>query len=132
MKDKKLNSFISRNPSGQRGKRKRAAQAESSPRKLKVRNRSRFCRFLAVSPFSKPHYVSHTVGDHTSLLALIEKRFLSLDDNETNEDARPHLTRRDLHANTLEDLFDFEHSPSLDTAIVPAAPPAKDCTPVPH
>jgi hypothetical protein len=28
-------------------------------------------------------------------------------------------------------LFDFEHSPSLDTAIVPAGPPAKDCTPVP-
>src|SRR5437899_11317776 len=90
---------------------------------------------VAVSPFSKPHYVSHTVGDHTSLLALIEKRFLSLDENETNGDGdnngRPHLTRRDQHANTLEDLFDFEHSPSLDTAIVPAAPPAKDCTPVP-
>src|SRR6184192_1658302 len=36
--------------------------------------------FIAVSPFSKPHYVSHTVADHTSLLALIEKRFLSLAD----------------------------------------------------
>ena len=24
---------------------------------------------IAVSPFSKPHYVSHTTGDHTSLLA---------------------------------------------------------------
>jgi len=33
-------------------------------------------RFIAVSPFAKPHYVSHT-GDHTSTLALIEKRFLS-------------------------------------------------------
>src|ERR1700732_1072269 len=33
--------------------------------------------FVAISPFSKPHYVSHTIGDHTSLLALIEKRFLS-------------------------------------------------------
>ena len=91
--------------------------------------------FMAVSPFSKPHYVSHTVGDHTSLLALIEKRFLSLDENETNGDGddngRPHLTRRDQHANTLEDLFDFVRSPSLDTAIVPAVPPAKDCTPVP-
>src|SRR5262249_7275929 len=31
--------------------------------------------FIAVSPFSKPHYVSHTVSDHTSLLAFIEKRF---------------------------------------------------------
>ena len=33
--------------------------------------------FMAISPFSKPHYVSHTVADHTSLLAFIEKRFLS-------------------------------------------------------
>ena len=91
--------------------------------------------FLAVSPFSKSHYVSHTVGDHTSLLALIEKRFFSLVEDQATGDgddqARQHLTRRDLHANTLEDLFDFEHSPSLDTVIVPAAPPAKDCTPVP-
>jgi phospholipase C len=27
--------------------------------------------------FSKPAYVSHTVGDHTSILAFIEKRFLA-------------------------------------------------------
>ncbi len=69
---------------------------------------------MAISPFSKPHYVSHTVGDHTSLLALIEKRFFS---------PRPHLTARDRHAHTLEDLFDFNHSPSLDTQ-VPNAPTA--------
>jgi ArsR family transcriptional regulator len=30
--------------------------------------------FIAISPFSKPHYVSHVIGDHTSMLALIEKR----------------------------------------------------------
>ncbi|HEU0239298.1 MAG TPA: alkaline phosphatase family protein [Micromonosporaceae bacterium] len=29
---------------------------------------------LAVSPFAKPSYVSHTVTDHTSILALIETR----------------------------------------------------------
>jgi phospholipase C len=73
--------------------------------------------FIAVSPFSKPHYVSHTVGDHTSLLALIEKRFLSLG----GEGERPHLTARDQHAHTLEDMFDFNHSPSL-TAAIPTAP----------
>ena len=72
--------------------------------------------FIAVSPFSKPHYVSHTVGDHTSILALIEKRFLGLDG-----DARKHLTKRDLHAATLEDMFDFDHSPSL-SATIPTAP----------
>jgi phospholipase C len=32
---------------------------------------------IAVSPFSRRHYVSHTVGDHISLLAFIEKRFMS-------------------------------------------------------
>jgi phospholipase C len=75
---------------------------------------------IAVSPFSKPGYVSHDVGDHTSLLALIEKRFLR---------GGAHLTRRDQHASTLEDLFDFERSPSLDTPVGLAAPPVKDCTP---
>jgi phospholipase C len=81
--------------------------------------------FMAVSPFSKPHYVSHTTGDHTSLLAFIEKRFLSFDD----EEGRLHLTRRDQHANTLEDMFDFEGSPSLNTPVGQAFPPANDCTP---
>jgi phospholipase C len=67
---------------------------------------------IAISPFAKPHYVSHMVGDHTSLLALIEKRFFS---------PRVHLTARDQHAHTLEDMFDFEHSPS-QAAQVPDAP----------
>jgi hypothetical protein len=67
----------------------------------------------------------HTVGDHTSLLAFIEKRFLSFDD----PDERLHLTSRDQHANTLEDMFDFERSPSLNTAVGQASPPASDCTP---
>jgi len=94
--------------------------------------------FLAISAFSKPHYVSHTVGDHTSLLALIEKTFMSTsasrtdddeDDDADDSDARPHLTKRDQHANTLEDLFDFDGSPSLNTQIGVALPPADDCTP---
>ncbi len=79
--------------------------------------------FIAVSPFSKPHHVSHTVGDHTSMLAFIEKRFLGVG-------GRPlHLTRRDEHADTLEDLFDFDRAPSLDAEVGRAAPPAADCTP---
>jgi phospholipase C len=76
--------------------------------------------FIAVSPFSKRHYVSHTIGDHTSMLALIEKRFMP---------KGTALTQRDRHADTLEDLFDFDHSPSLDVALTQAAPPAQDCTP---
>ena len=92
--------------------------------------------FLAISPFSKPHYVSHTVGDHTSLLALIEKTFMTSSagknedaDDEDKDVAHPHLTKRDQHANTLEDLFDFDRSPSLNTAVGVALPPAADCTP---
>jgi phospholipase C len=86
--------------------------------------------FIAVSPFSKQHYVSHTVGDHTSLLALIEERFMTTDANSDHDDRpRPHLTRRDQHADTLEDLFDFDHAPSASTTVTVAAPPAADCTP---
>jgi phospholipase C len=80
--------------------------------------------FIAVSPFSKPQYVSHTVGDHTSLLALIEKRFLNAGEEPL------HLTLRDQNANTLEDMFDFDLSPSLSTPVGQAAPPINDCTPL--
>ncbi len=87
--------------------------------------------FIAVSPFSKPHYVSHTVADHTAMLALIEKRFFSLS-GATSE--RPHLTARDLHAPTLEDLFDFDHSPSLNATFTQAPMPVAgehDCPVLP-
>jgi phospholipase C len=80
--------------------------------------------FIAVSPFSKPHYVSHTVGDHTSLLAFIEKRFLS---PSSPGATRPHLTARDQYAATLEDLFDFKRAPSMNTSVPTApAPSASD------
>ncbi len=85
--------------------------------------------FLAISPFSKPHYVSHTAGDHTSMLALIEKIFMTSGGEGDDDDTRPHLTKRDQHANTLEDMFDFDRSPSFHTAIGAATPPAQDCTP---
>jgi phospholipase C len=81
--------------------------------------------FLAISPFSKPHYVSHVNGDHTSILAFIERRFLTVAGQP-----HLHLTARDQHASTLEDLLDFNHSPSLSTTLTQAAPPAVDCTPV--
>jgi phospholipase C len=74
---------------------------------------------IAVSPFSKPSYVSHTVGDHTSILAMIEKRFMS----------GVHLTRRDEYADDLEGMFDFDTSPSLNTPVGSAQPPKDDCTP---
>ena len=79
--------------------------------------------FIAVSPFSRPHYVSHEVADHTSVLAFIEKRFLSADgegDDEGEEEhgeGRVHLTARDRHASTLMDLFDFNRAPSLRSTV---------------
>jgi phospholipase C len=75
--------------------------------------------FIVVSPFAKPHYVSHTLGDHTSLVALVEKRFLA---SAGRGKHHPALTLRDASADTLEDLFDFDRSPSLD-ATIPTAPP---------
>jgi phospholipase C len=79
---------------------------------------------IAVSPFSKPNYVSHTIGDHTSLLALVERRFLTING------VTLHLTKRDRYANPLEDLFDFKTSPSLNTSLTQAALPTDDCTPL--
>jgi phospholipase C len=80
---------------------------------------------IAVSPFSKPSYVSHVARDHTALLALIEKRFMS------GSGKPPRLTGRDAHAASLEEMFDFDHSPSLGAAVGQAAPPVSDCTPTP-
>jgi phospholipase C len=75
---------------------------------------------VAISPFSKAGYVSHTVGDHTSILAMIEKRYLS----------GAHLTARDAAANDLEDLFDFANSPSMNAAVNPSlSPPAASSDP---
>jgi phospholipase C len=70
--------------------------------------------FIVISPFAKPHYVSHMVGDHTSMLAFIEQRFLPFGS---------HLTLRDQNANRLQDMFDFNHSPSLNAVISTAPAP---------
>ena len=75
---------------------------------------------IAVSAFSKRHYVSHTLADHASLLALIEKRFIG---QAARRKQGGSLTQRDLLANTLEDLFDFDRSPSRKVQIPPAPAP---------
>jgi phospholipase C len=80
--------------------------------------------FVAVSPFARPQYVSHTVADHTSILAFIETAFLPLVRGQ-----RQYLTARDQSADNLLDLFDFDGAPSLHATVGAAAPPAQDCTP---
>jgi len=78
-----------------------------------------------ISPFARKAYVSHITADHTSMLALIERRFLTGPDGKTQ-----HLTRRDESAWDLEDMFDFDGAPSRETPLAaPAAPPSVDCTP---
>jgi len=62
------------------------------------------------------------------MLALIEKRFLSTAGKHGTTPA--HLTLRDQYASTLEDMFDFGHSPSLNTPLTQAQPPTNDCTPL--
>ena len=81
---------------------------------------------VVVSPFSKAHYVSHVVDDHTSILRFIELRF-----------GLPALSNRDVNADPMLDMFDFStphfaSPPTLATAVIdpdklaacPAAAPA--------
>ena len=63
---------------------------------------------IVVSAYARPHFVSHAVHDHTSILRLVE----ALED-------LPALTARDANADALFDMFDFG-CPALATP--PAAP----------
>jgi phospholipase C len=70
---------------------------------------------VVVSPFAKPHYVSHVVDDHTSILRFMELRF-----------GLPALTNRDLNADPMLDMFDFSKPhfatpPNLPAAVVDPA-----------
>jgi phospholipase C len=59
---------------------------------------------MVISPYVKPHYVSHTPMDHTAILAFIEKTFNI-----------PPLTNRDkywLQNGDMSDFFDFS-APAL-------------------
>lgn len=70
---------------------------------------------IIISPWARPHYVSHRVHDHTSTLRLIEL----LND-------LPALTGRDANADALLDMFDFE-CPTLTNAPMPPASGTKGC-----
>ncbi len=57
---------------------------------------------IIVSPFAKPHYVSHTPMDYTAVLKFVEKRF-----------NLPTLTARDAAQADMEEFFDFS-APNLN------------------
>jgi phospholipase C len=75
-----------------------------------------------ISPWARPHYVSHQVFDHTSILALVEAKW--------NLAA---LTRRDANANNMLDLLDlsapaFATAPKLVRPLVDTHPSALACS----
>ena len=63
-----------------------------------------------VSPFARPHYVSHRIYDHTSILRFIETRF-----------DLPALTRRDANADPMLRLFRFSRPSFAMPPTLPAA-----------
>ena len=63
---------------------------------------------FVISPFAKPHYVSHVVHDHTSILKFVETKF--------NLAA---LTYRDANADDLLDCLDFTHPAFLEPPTLP-------------
>ncbi len=63
-----------------------------------------------ISPFSRPHYVSHVVNDHTSILKFISTRF-----------NLPPITRRVGAANPMLEFFDFDHPAFTKPPYIPAA-----------
>ena len=71
---------------------------------------------VVVSPYSKAHYVSHVVDDHTSILKFIETRYgLST------------LTARDAAADPMLDMFDFT-TPTFATPPAFTVPSVTPCT----
>jgi phospholipase C len=58
--------------------------------------------FVAVSPYAKKSYVSHTLYSHTSIIRFIESKF-----------QLPALTARDANSDPFSDLFDWQNPPFM-------------------
>ena len=71
--------------------------------------------FIVISPFAKPHYVSHTVADHTAILKYIEDRY-----------GLPRLSARDAAQASLDEFFDFS-APNLKPPAAPTQPTNGPC-----
>lgn len=72
--------------------------------------------FIAISPWVKKNYVSHTVADHTSILRFIERRF-----------NLPAMSRRDAAAHDLMDMFDFRRMSWETPPALPSQPTSGVC-----
>ncbi|MFL6439571.1 MAG: alkaline phosphatase family protein [Terriglobales bacterium] len=70
---------------------------------------------MVISPYTKPHFVSHQASDTTSILKFIEKRF-----------NLPNLTKRDAAQPDL-DFFDFTKPSALIPPTLPKQPADATC-----
>jgi phospholipase C len=72
---------------------------------------------VVVSPYAKPNYVSHQVYDHTSILAMVERKW-----------NLPALSYRDANANDLMDFLDIgamqRGTPTFTPSTIAALPPS--------
>lgn len=73
---------------------------------------------IIVSPFAKPHYVSHTPMDYTAVLKFVEERF-----------NLPSLNARDAIQPPMDEFFDFVNVPNLNPPPAPAQPTTLVCNP---
>jgi len=71
---------------------------------------------IVISPFTKAHYVSHTVMDTTAILKLIETRF-----------NLPSLTARDGNSSDMTEFFDFQNVPWRTPPSPPVQPTNGSC-----
>ena len=71
---------------------------------------------ILVSPFVKPHYISHTPMESTSIWKFIETRF-----------GMAPLTQRDATANDMTEYFDFASPPRLTLPSLPDQPTSLPC-----
>jgi phospholipase C len=71
---------------------------------------------IIVSPWVKPHFVSHVNRDHTAILKFIETRF----------NLKP-LTARDAAADDLMEFFDFNSPPNTKVPQLPDQPTNEPC-----
>jgi len=71
---------------------------------------------IVISPWVKPHFVSHTVRDSTAILKLIETRF-----------GLPSLTARDAAQDDMTEFFDFSQPALLTPPKLPAQPTNGTC-----
>jgi len=71
---------------------------------------------MVVSPFTKKHYVSHTVTDSTAVLKMIEARF-----------GLPNLNQRDAAGMDMSEFFDFVNKPWATPPTPPAQPTSGPC-----